>query len=134
MKAPAVLAITANALFRLTYAEGDVAVAQGMRLDIEECRADTYNANSLVPDPNSFFLPHRDNIKARCWAMCLDDEDCSGGEATGLVCADFKVHSLVLDFQPVQGYEYDDVSVVVENSRVPTSRSPDFTYENGDCI
>jgi hypothetical protein len=86
-----------------------------------------------VPDPATFVLPQNDFKPSDHWGLCADGHDCAPHEATGKVYFDFQDDGLVFNFEGIDHYKYEDVSIYVERARPPHAHSTKYNKDSDHC-
>jgi hypothetical protein len=86
-----------------------------------------------VPDPATFVLPQNDFKPSDHWGLCADGHDCAPHEAMGKVYFDFQDDGLVFNFEGIDHYKYEDVSIYVERARPPHAHSTKYNKDSDHC-
>ncbi|KAM6530694.1 hypothetical protein FSOLCH5_000192 [Fusarium solani] len=86
-----------------------------------------------VPDPATFVFPQNDFKPSDHWGLCADGHDCAPHEATGKVYFDFQDDGLVFNFEGIDHYKYEDVSIYVERARPPHAHSTKYNKDSDHC-
>ncbi|WAO83051.1 Hypothetical protein NCS54_00023100 [Fusarium falciforme] len=86
-----------------------------------------------VPDPATFVLPQNNFKPSDHWGLCADGHDCAPHEATGKVYFDFQDDGLVFNFEGIDHYKYEDVSIYVERARPPHAHSTKYNKNSDHC-
>lgn len=86
-----------------------------------------------VPDPATFVLPQNDFKPSDHWGLCASGHDCAPHEATGKVYFDFQDDGLIFNFEGIDHYKYEDVSIYVERARPPHAHSTKYNKDSDHC-
>lgn len=87
-----------------------------------------------VPDPTTIVFPSDGYRHGHYQDLCLGSHHCSHKDSLGRVYFGFKDDALVLNFDYIDRYKYEDVIIHIQREGPPSDHSPVYSIGGGQCI